>query len=108
MLFVLYPRCQLTNLAASERPGMGARSRKSDPRASSSWTTSKETLRIKTVTPIVFSGRDLRSSSLSDRAMAVYVGLDVIFTADLELKKGESGCFCLAEDTAVGYGQGLC
>ena len=36
------------DLAASERPGMGARSRKYDPRASSSWTTSKETLRIKT------------------------------------------------------------
>jgi len=33
------------NLAASERPGMGARSRKSDPRTSSTWATSKETLR---------------------------------------------------------------
>jgi len=33
------------NLAASERPGMGARLRRSDPRTSSSWTTSKETLK---------------------------------------------------------------
>jgi len=31
------------DLAASERPRMGARLRKSDPRTSSSWTTSKET-----------------------------------------------------------------
>jgi len=33
------------NTAANERPGMGARLRKSNPRTSSSWTTSKETLR---------------------------------------------------------------
>ena len=48
--------------------------------------------------------RDLRPSSLLDRAMAVYVGLDVIFATGLELnKEGESGCFCLAEDTTVVY-----
>ena len=33
------------NLAASDRPGMGARSRRSDPRSSSSWTAFKETSR---------------------------------------------------------------
>jgi len=50
------------------------------------------------------SWRDLRllSCPLLDRTMAVYVGLDVIFTSGSELnKEGKSGC--LAKDTTVVY-----